>query len=104
MTHRVAKAAETDLDQIWLHIARNSSNIDIANRVVDSITDRFSFLANFPYAGRARDADFGIRCRSFPVGDYVIVYQVDDDEIVVLRVFHGKRDLESELGSERSPT
>jgi hypothetical protein len=40
--------------------------MDVATRLVDSITERFSLLARFPYLGRARDEDFGAG-RSFPL-------------------------------------
>jgi hypothetical protein len=33
--------AEAELDDIWLHIARESGSIDIATRVLECITDRF---------------------------------------------------------------
>jgi toxin ParE1/3/4 len=93
MAHRVAGDVEVDLDEIWLYVATESSSVDIANRVVDSITDRFFLLASFPYAGRARDHDFGAGSRSFAVGQYVIVYCVEGDDVLILRVVHGKRDL-----------
>jgi len=68
--------------------------MDVATRLVDSITDRFFFIANFPYAGRTRDLDFGPGVRSFPVGEYVIVYCVEEEDVLILAVVHGKRDFE----------
>ena len=65
--------AEADLDDIWLYVARESGSMDVATRLIDSITGRFSFLTTFPYAGRSRDGDFGTGSRSFAVGEYVIV-------------------------------
>ena len=67
----------------------------VASRQVDSITDRFLFLSNFPYVGRARDRDLGVGTRSFPVGDYVIVYCVEGPDVFILRVVHGRRDFEA---------
>jgi len=32
--------------------------------------------------------------RSFPVGEYVIVYCVEDDDVFILRVVHGSRDFD----------
>jgi plasmid stabilization system protein ParE len=52
-------------------------------------------LAGFPYVGRARDDDFGPGCRSVAVGEYVIVYCVENVEVLILRVAHGRRDLEA---------
>ena len=69
--------------------------METAIRLIDSITERFLFLASFPYAGRSRDRDFGVGLRSFPVGEYVIVYWVEGEDVFVLRVVHGRRDLET---------
>jgi plasmid stabilization system protein ParE len=84
MPHRIAPQAEADLDDIWLHVARQSGSMEIASRLIDSITDRFCFLAGFPNAGRARDLDFGRSCRSFPVGEYMIVYCVEGADVSIL--------------------
>jgi toxin ParE1/3/4 len=93
MGHLVAPGAEADLDDIWLYVARESGSLEVATRLIDSISDRFSFLASFPSAGRARDADFGSGSRSFSVGEYVIVYCVEDADVFILRVVHGRREL-----------
>lgn len=95
MSHRVAAVAERDLDDIWYYVATESGSIDIANRVIDTITDRFFLLAGFPYLGRSRGEDFGIGCRSFAVGEYVIVYAVEIEDVLILRVAHGRRDIEA---------
>ena len=52
-------------------------------------------LAAFPYVGRARDDAFGPGCRSVAVGEYVIIYYVENVEVLILRVVHGRRDLEA---------
>jgi toxin ParE1/3/4 len=69
MAHRFAPQAERDLDDIWLYVARESGNIDIANRLIDTITERFYALANFPYIGRSREEDFGPGYRSLAIGE-----------------------------------
>ena len=51
MAHRVASAAERDLDDIWPYVAKESGSIEIANLLIDSITDRFLLLTSFPYMG-----------------------------------------------------
>ena len=63
MTFRVAPQAESDLDDIWYFLATQNNSIDVADRVVDSITARFLLLARQPYIGRRRDEDMrpGIR-------------------------------------------
>jgi toxin ParE1/3/4 len=94
MACNVAPRAEADLDDIWLYAATESGSMDVATRLVASITDRFCFLAGFPHAGRSRARDFGAGMRSFPVGEYVIVYSVEDGHVFILRVVHGRRDFD----------
>ena len=54
----------------------------------------FSRLAKNPYLGRQRD-EIRPGYRSFPVGSYVVFYRlVAAEEILVLRVIHGKREVE----------
>jgi plasmid stabilization system protein ParE len=52
MAHRVSPQAATDLDDIWYYVAKESGSIALANRLIDSITDRFFLLAGHPYLGR----------------------------------------------------
>lgn len=59
-------AAETC---VALVLATQSNNIDIADRVIDSITARFALLARQPYIGRRRDEDLRPGVRSLMVGD-----------------------------------
>jgi plasmid stabilization system protein ParE len=48
MAHRLAPRAETDLDDIWYYVAKESGSIEIANRLIDTLIDRFFMLAGFP--------------------------------------------------------
>jgi toxin ParE1/3/4 len=95
MPHRISPLAEADLDEIWLYVATESSSIEVADRLIDAITGHFLVIAAFPHAGRARDNDLGPARRSFPTGEYVIVYSVEGPDVSILRVVHGKRDLET---------
>jgi toxin ParE1/3/4 len=98
MAHRLSPRAANDLDDIWIYVARESGSLEIANRLIDSITDRFVMLANHPHAGRQRNDDLGTSRRSFPVGEYLIVYRVEDKDVLILRVVHGRRDLGALFG------
>jgi toxin ParE1/3/4 len=97
MAHRVAPTAESDLDDIWYFVAKESGSLGVANRLVDVITDRFHLLAGFPHLGRSR-GEFGAGCRSFAVGEYVIVYAIEAEDVLILRVAHGRRDIEAMFG------
>jgi toxin ParE1/3/4 len=95
MAHRLAPAAEAELDDIWYYIAKETSSIDTADRVVDSITDKFLLLATYPHIGRRRDEDLRPGLRSFPVGEYVIIYRVEGEDVLILHVMRGSRDIEA---------
>jgi toxin ParE1/3/4 len=95
MAHRLAPEAEADLDELWYYVASNSS-IEVADRLVDSLTTRFFLLARHPRAGRRRD-DLWPGMRVFPVGDYVVLYRVEGTDVLIDRVVRGSRDLEALL-------
>jgi toxin ParE1/3/4 len=96
---RLSPEAEAELDNIWLRIARESSSIDIASRLVDAIYERFWLLAQFPHMGRKRDDDLAPGLRSFPAEGYVIIHSIEKEEIVaILHVVPGNRDIASLLG------
>ena len=85
--------AEADLDNIWLYIAKESQSIERAELTLDRFSVVFSRLARNPYMGRQRD-DIRPGYRSFPIGSYIVFYRlIGTDEILVLRVVHGRRDL-----------
>jgi toxin ParE1/3/4 len=69
---RLSPEAEAELDAIWLHFAVESGSTDIATRLMESITERFSLLARYPYMGRRRDNDLRPGLRSISVDDYLI--------------------------------
>jgi len=94
MAHRLAPETEGELDEIWYYIARESGSVEIADRLIDSITERFFLLATHPHVGRRRDEDLRPGLRSFPVGRYVILYRVVGNDVVILHVMPAARDIE----------
>jgi toxin ParE1/3/4 len=98
MGHFRSPEADSDLDSIWHYVATKSGSFDIADRFIDSITQRFFLLANHPNIGRARDEDLRLGLRSFPVGEYVIIYRILDEDVLILRVLRGSRDIEALFG------
>jgi toxin ParE1/3/4 len=98
MSHRVAPEAEADLDDIWCYIARKSGSLEIADRFTEFLSDRFYLLANHPYIGRRRDEELRPGLRSFPVRDYIFLYRIEEDAVLILRVLRGSRDIKALLG------
>ena len=97
MAHRLAPEAEAELDDIWYYVAKESASVEIADPLIDSITERFYLLARHPHIGRRRDEDLRPGLRSFPVGEYVIIYRVEENDVLILHVFRGSRDIEALL-------
>jgi toxin ParE1/3/4 len=102
MSYRLAPQAETDLEDIAFYIFLDCGSQEIAERLIDSITERFDLLDAYPSAGRRRD-DLRPGYRAFPVGKYLIFYRMDDNgtDVVIARVVRGSRDLEALLSSRR---
>jgi toxin ParE1/3/4 len=96
MAHRLAPEAEVDLDELWYYVATNGS-VEITDRLVEAITTRFLLLARYPEAGRRRDDDLRPGVRTFPVGEYLIAYRVEAENVLILRVVRGSRDIEALL-------
>lgn len=51
-------------------------------------------LSHFPEIGRARP-EFGRDLRSVLVSPYIVFYRIEQDEIQILRILHGRRDLKT---------
>jgi toxin ParE1/3/4 len=98
MNHRRSPLADSDLDEIWYYVASQSGSMDVADRLIGSITDRFFLLASYPNLGRARDEDLRHGLRTFPVGEYVIFYRIEDESVVILRVLRGNRNIAALFG------
>jgi len=69
MGHVRTPQADSDLDEIWLYAASKSGSVEIADRFIESVTDRFSLLAKHPNIGRSRD-----RLGTASVSESVIVH------------------------------
>lgn len=99
MPYLVTQAAISDIDAIWSYIHAHSGSYEAADRLTDTLYERIVLLSRYPHLGRERSADLGIGSRSLAVGEYVTVYRLTSENGVrVLRVVHGKRDLETLFG------
>ncbi len=87
-----APRANADLAEIWDYIA--ADNEAAADRVAVRFDVTFGMLAQHPQAGRLRD-DVAGNVRTFPVGQYLILYRPIKDGVDIVRVVHGARDLGS---------
>lgn len=84
--------ARADLADAWSHIA-GESGPHRADDYLDRIAQRLQRLAEQPYMGRARP-ELAPDLRSFPAASHVVFYRPDAGGIIVVRVLHGRRDIE----------
>lgn len=96
MGHRLAPQAKADLEDIAYCVFVESRSLDIADRLIESISRRFTLLGTHPRAGRRRD-DLRPDMRAFPVGDYLVLYRVEGGDVLIQRAVRGSRDLEALL-------
>ena len=88
--YRVSRDADLDLDEIFLYWVQRAGP-DAADRLIDSITDRFWPVGENPDAGRPADEiAAGVKC--FPAGKYLIYYRRTRRGTEILHIFHGARD------------
>ena len=59
----ISPRAEEDLEEIWSFVA--GRDVEAADRLIESITNRFDHLLAYPEAGRARH-DLLVNLGSFP--------------------------------------
>jgi toxin ParE1/3/4 len=86
MKLRYARGALSDLDEIFSYIARD--NPRAAARLVTRIEQVAALIAEQPYIGTVtRKSNF----RRFPIGSYLIVYEIRLDEVIIQYVRHGAR-------------
>lgn len=68
----------------------NRDEPEAANWMVDQIYATVSRLAEFPRLGREADRP-GIRKLAIPDTPFIVTYRVKRDEVIVLRLSHGRR-------------
>lgn len=87
-----SSTALEDVDAIATYISRDSSAYAAA--VVQKIIDVTSNLSNFPFSGRIVPELNDNNFREKLVYSYRIIYRVEDDNVTITAVVHGKRSLE----------
>jgi toxin ParE1/3/4 len=99
---RILPAAAEDVDTVAGFIARD--NLDAALRFYDAIDATYRELRQHPLRWPIYELDHprlkGIRKRSIIEFDnYLVFYRIDKNQVEVIRVLHGARDILSSLSS-----
>lgn len=87
---RFSPDARADLLDIAAFIAQH--NPRAAARLVVRLEETCLLLAKRPLIGRRRD-DIEPDLHGFPVGSYLILYDVIEGGVEIVRIVHGARDL-----------
>ena len=91
----ITPAAENDLINIWLYIARN--NPDAADRTYHAAQETFETLVDMPTMGTLNWTNLPplIGLRFFPIKrlhNYVVYYRETKEGIEIVRVLHSRMD------------
>src|SRR5262245_42122715 len=86
--------AREDLREIVRYLRHQSR--PAAERLAKAVKSRLRSLSKSPALGRERP-EFGAGVRNLVVGDYILIYHLTDTIITVIRIFHGSRDIETQM-------
>ncbi len=94
MAHRIvwSQRAAQDLDSIVDYIGADSPAY--AGTVLKNIVNQTRILARFPQAGRMVPEYDEDNVRELIVYSYRIIYRLEQDEVLIVAVVHGKRVLQ----------
>ena len=93
----VSPEARSDLVDIWRFLS--SRNARATGRIMRDITESFKLLVDYPESGTKRN-ELRRGLRSFPVGNYIVFYSITGAGIEIVRVLHGRRDIERIFSDE----
>ena len=97
-----APEAIRDILEAWSFVATNNGEA-AADAFVAKIRQKTDALATQPSIGRRRP-ELGTDVRSLPVDSYLIFYRPIRGGIRVIRLLHGKRDIEAAFTDEEAET
>jgi len=87
--------AETDIEEIGDYIAKDNSVRAVS--FVQEIRARCHEICDAPKVSPIVHEELGIEIRRLVFGRYLIFYTLAEDRVVVLRVLHGARNLDTLL-------
>jgi len=94
-SYLLTPAARNDLEDIWLYTVQQWS-AEQADRYIDILEDTFDRLLFMPEMARARP-EFDPAVRIHPSAEHLIIYQVERDHLVILRILGAGQDWQAIL-------
>lgn len=95
MAYRLSRKADEDVVGIYVEGAR-AFGAEQAETYHVGLTETLAFLAEYPKAARER-TETQPPVRVHPYRSHIVVYVIEGNDILVLRVRHGREDWDSEL-------
>jgi toxin ParE1/3/4 len=92
--------ALTDLSDIWDYYA-NVAGRQTADNIIRDVEKACHLLEEYPMAGRARD-QVRVGLRSIAASPYVVFYQLATRAPTIVRVLHGRRDIDEIFSEDQS--
>ena len=93
MAYRLSEHAERDLDDIWEYVFDDSASEERARKVIVRLLETISLIAGNPRIGRLRP-DLRLGVRSLAADKYLAIYNTAAEDVQILRVVHGSRNLD----------
>ena len=88
--YHIRSLAESDLESIWFYTVEQWS-VDQADTYLESIIQRFTWLADNPLLGKQRDdVKKGYYC--FPEGMHLVFYKILNNQIEIIGIPHQSMD------------
>lgn len=95
MKYVLSEGAELDLNAIWEYIAQD--NIDAADGGIAKLFDALEAIARIPGMGHKREDLTAFPVLFWPVEAYLVIYRVQSEQIQIVAVTQGARDIPSFL-------
>lgn len=94
MRYALTRKAEEDVIAIF-RSSTEQFGLQQADRYHSLLAATFEFLAENPRVARQRE-ELSPPVRVHPVGSHIVLYQIDGDEILIIRIRHAHEDWEGE--------
>ena len=93
MAYRLLPRAQADIEEIGDYISETSPRAAV--RIIEAFEQRWNLLALYPFSGAPRE-DIAADIRHIVVGEYLTFYRVGTEAVEILRVLHGRRNIEGD--------
>lgn len=95
MSYKTTRKADQDIIDVYVYGA-GAFGVEQAERYLEGMVSVFELLGENPYLARERP-EFDPPVRVHPYRSHTIAYIVRDGGILIIRVLHGRQDLERNL-------